>query len=1144
MSAISTSDMEQASRRLNRRVLIAMLIWIIPIASLYTWQSFHVQSDSTELATQEAIANLNRDQVLLFWATAHGGLYAPTNEDNPPNPWLSHIPDRVLTSPSGQQFTLMSPANILIQVMEEYEQQFAVKERLVSNFPLNPENETDEWEEKALRSVQDGTKEVIEVVEFNGKPHLRLLRPVVSEKGCIKCHAIQSDQAGNIRGGISIAVDMSPYIKRQQIEMRNRKIVLLTICALGLAGLLIGWYRGSKRIREKMLNHQELQESDDKFHSISDAALDAVVAIDEQGEIRYWNKSAERIFGHTNEEAMGRNLHQLIVPERYHQAHIDGWSHFIESGEGAVIGKTLEVTALDHDGDEFPVELSISAIRIQGKWQAVGVIRDIRERRQAEGQISDINKKIERAHREWVDAFDSINDPIFLHDKHGLIMRANRAYASQAGVPIEALIGKPYWDFFPKGEGPLQSCTIDRTPVDSGEHDEEINLENGNILLSRAFAISNEDGSYRYSIHIMEDITFERRAKQTLRESEDRFRKLFEKAPLAYHSLDNEGCILEVNQAWEELFGYERAQVLGNPFEQYLTEKCRDEHQNNLHPCASQSNDKATELEIRCSDGSERIIATRGRFSYDQNGKEIISHCILTDITERKHAEERLEKERMRAQSYLDIAPVIILVLNIQGEITLINRQGSEVLGYQEHELIGQNWFEFCIPHYLRDHLQLIFEELIQDDSENLDHFENTVITKSGEERLIYWRNSVLRNQSGEVTALLSSGEDITERKESEKALRHLNQMLQTTQACNEALVRATEEPVLIQQICDILAKHSDFSLVWVGLSTPSVNNDTSVYSSDSCESIELFNSNWHEEEGPCPAKEAIRTGKIQVIHATDNDPTFKAYRDKVTSIGCFSLAALPLQNKGQSLGIMMVYSYKADVFDQQQIGLLEELSNDLAYGITSIRLHAERDHMGQRLERNLLQTVEAIAHTLESRDPYTAGHQRRVTELSIAIAKEMELDEQQIEGIRFGATVHDIGKIHIPAEILNRPGRLSEMEFSIIKTHAEVGNDIIKEIEFPWPVSEMIYQHHERLDGSGYPRGLKEDEIILEAKILAVADVVEAMSSHRPYRAGLGIDAALEELKKNRGIFYDPEITDVCIRLFDENLFQFSDSF
>jgi putative nucleotidyltransferase with HDIG domain len=199
---------------------------------------------------------------------------------------------------------------------------------------------------------------------------------------------------------------------------------------------------------------------------------------------------------------------------------------------------------------------------------------------------------------------------------------------------------------------------------------------------------------------------------------------------------------------------------------------------------------------------------------------------------------------------------------------------------------------------------------------------------------------------------------------------------------------------------------------------------------------------------------------------------------------------------------------------------------------------------MGQRLEQNLLQTVQAIAMTLETRDPYTAGHQRRVTELSLAIASAMGLDEQQIEGIRFGATIHDIGKIHIPAEILNRPGRLNELEFGLIKTHPEVGLEIVKEIEFPWPVADIIHQHHERLDGSGYPQGLKGDEIILEARILAVADVVEAMSSHRPYRPGLGIEAALDEISKNRGIFYDPLIVDTCIKLFNDKQFAFSDSF
>ncbi|MFC1748100.1 HD domain-containing phosphohydrolase [Pseudomonadota bacterium] len=188
-----------------------------------------------------------------------------------------------------------------------------------------------------------------------------------------------------------------------------------------------------------------------------------------------------------------------------------------------------------------------------------------------------------------------------------------------------------------------------------------------------------------------------------------------------------------------------------------------------------------------------------------------------------------------------------------------------------------------------------------------------------------------------------------------------------------------------------------------------------------------------------------------------------------------------------------------------------------------------------QQQQESLIQTIQAIAMTLEQRDPYTAGHQRRVADLSCSIAEEMGLEKKVIEGIRMGGMIHDIGKIHIPAEFLNKPSKLSDTEFSIIKTHAEVGYQIVKDINFPWPVADIIRQHHERLDGSGYPQGLKSDEIIAEAKILAVADVIEAMASDRPYRAGLGIDIALEEIKKGRGDKFDADVVDICVRLFVE---------
>ena len=179
--------------------------------------------------------------------------------------------------------------------------------------------------------------------------------------------------------------------------------------------------------------------------------------------------------------------------------------------------------------------------------------------------------------------------------------------------------------------------------------------------------------------------------------------------------------------------------------------------------------------------------------------------------------------------------------------------------------------------------------------------------------------------------------------------------------------------------------------------------------------------------------------------------------------------------------------------------------------------------------------TIQAIVQVVEMRDPYTAGHQRRVADLARSIATEMGLPSDTIEGIRMAAVIHDIGKVAVPAEILSKPGRLTQNEFELIKDHPLTGYDILKHVEFPWPIAEIIYQHHERLDGSGYPRGLKGDDVLLEARIIALADVVEAMASHRPFRPARGIDAAMDEIEEHRGTLYDPEVVDTCVKLFRE---------
>ncbi len=200
-----------------------------------------------------------------------------------------------------------------------------------------------------------------------------------------------------------------------------------------------------------------------------------------------------------------------------------------------------------------------------------------------------------------------------------------------------------------------------------------------------------------------------------------------------------------------------------------------------------------------------------------------------------------------------------------------------------------------------------------------------------------------------------------------------------------------------------------------------------------------------------------------------------------------------------------------------------------IKYAIERMASEQERREHAERMKKTLMQTVDAVSLTLEMRDPYTAGHQERVARLAVEIGKRLRLGEDALDGLKTGALIHDIGKINVPADFLNRPGQLSDAAFGIIKAHPQVGYDIVRGIDFPWPVASMILQHHERLDGTGYPNGITGGDIILESRILAVADVVEAISSHRPYRPSLGLGAALDEIRNGMGLRYDSEVVTAC---------------
>jgi putative nucleotidyltransferase with HDIG domain len=363
--------------------------------------------------------------------------------------------------------------------------------------------------------------------------------------------------------------------------------------------------------------------------------------------------------------------------------------------------------------------------------------------------------------------------------------------------------------------------------------------------------------------------------------------------------------------------------------------------------------------------------------------------------------------------------------------------------------------------------------------------------------------------------------------------------------------VHATQEKGFLTDVCEVIVREGGYPLAWVGYAQPDKMKSVLPIASAGVEAEhpEWVNLTWGEDEhGKSPGGMAIKTGKIQVARDILHDPALAPWHEEWRRRDFKAVIALPLTVEGKAIGILDIYAKDPAAFDPEEVRLLEELAGGVAFGIWSLRTDRERQRAETEVQRSLEKlkkaldgTVLAVAKTVEMRDPYTAGHQRQVAELAAAIAQEMGFSAERVEGMRVLGCLHDIGKIAIPAEILSKPGRLSPMEFTLIKDHPRVGYEIIKGIDFPFPLAEGILQHHERLNGSGYPQGILGPAIIPEAKILAVADVVEAMASHRPYRRSLGLDQALEEISRNRGILYDPEVVDICLKLFNEKRFSFS---
>lgn len=777
---------------------------------------------------------------------------------------------------------------------------------------------------------------------------------------------------------------------------------------------------------------------------------------------------------------------------------------------------------------------------VKGRLERIGAV----VRRELADAAARRGLRIEQI--EWRAAFDAVTDPIFFHDAEFRVVRANFAYAALAGTTVKDVIGRYYWEAFPGLDGPLPGCRSQESP--QAGYQEEFVLPDGTAYLSRSFPIQDGGGTYLYSLHVLQDLTERNRVRDAVETGERRFRSLIEHGLDLLAVVDAQGVITYISPSIRQMGGYEESEVLGRGFLELA-------HPEDL-PLAREG---LAEV-LRLPGGTH---STEFRFRH-KNGGWVVLHSIARnaiadpavhgivvnahDVTARKEAEVAIRASRDLLGSVVENAPVRVfwkdLDLRYLGCNTLFAHDAG--LARQE-DLIGKDDFQM-VWHAQAAKYQADDRRVLETNLPSLD-IEEPQTTPDG--RTIWLRTSKvpLHGTGGKVIGMLGVYEDVTDRKQAAAELVRLNWATNALGQANSAMMHAASELELYAHCCAAIANSDAYPLAWIGLARddPERRVEPVAMAGIAAGYIEGLDISWAEtRNGMGPGGRAIRMSATQIV-SNLGDATFAPWLDRARNHGLASVIATPIRCDGVVVGVLAVYGRVENSFGAPETKLFEELANNIGYGLSSRRTRiayeagmVERARSAEKLRAVFESAIGALAVTVEQRDPYTAGHQRRVAQLAVAIGRELGFDQERLTGLRVAGLIHDIGKVAVPAEFLARPGSIGPVEFELIKAHAQAGYDIVKSVDFPWPVADAIRQHHERIDGSGYPQGLKGEAITLEARILAVADVVEAMSSHRPYRPALGLEVALKEIQDKRGKWFDPPVVDACLRAFREKGFVF----
>lgn len=600
---------------------------------------------------------------------------------------------------------------------------------------------------------------------------------------------------------------------------------------------------------------------------------------------------------------------------------------------------------------------------------------------------------------------------------------------------------------------------------------------------------------------ITRDITDRKKAEELLKQSESKYRLLADYMKDYVWLMDASLNLTYISPSIEKTLGYALDDFRKSPLEKFLTPSSYKTAMNFLSvelPRALVAPptyllDRKLELEYVSKDGQRMWGEASFSLIRDEQGKPVSILGESRNITARKKIEDELRASECNFRHSLDDSPLGVRISTMEGETIYANKAMLDIYGYDRIEELKEKSIKdrYTPESYVEWRTR---KEKRAKGEFGPAEYDIRIVRKDGEVRQLHvFRKEIFWNGQKQSQIIYN---DVTEQKIAEEKLHQSEEKYRT-------ILEDIHEGYFEIDLAGNFTFFNDHVCRVMGYTRQELmgmNNRRYTYKKDI---KKVFQAYHHVYKTGVPLREFV----WRIINKDGTERYIE---------GSISLLK---DSSGRPAGFRGL-SHDITERKQTEEKLQETLSN---------------------LKKAVNTTIQVLVSALESRDPYTAGHQSRCADLACSIAMEMGLDQNKIEGIRLAGSIHDIGKLSIPSEILTKPAKLTSLEFSLVQEHPLSGFETLKDIESPWPLAEIVYQHHERVNGTGYPNNLKGDDILIESRILAVADVVEAIASHRPYRPSLGIKAALEEIEKNKGVLYDVAVADACLKLFRNKVYQLS---